>query len=30
MFADGQMPPKEFMRPEVAQVIAQSKAPFVE
>lgn len=30
MFADGQTPPKEFMRPEVAQVIAQSKAPFVE
>ena len=30
MFADGQVPPKEFMRPEVAQVIAESKAPFVE
>ena len=30
MFAEGQLPPKEFMRPEVAQVILQSKAPFVE
>ncbi len=30
MFTEGQTPPKEFMRPEVAQVITQSKAPFVE
>ncbi len=30
MFAEGQTPPKEFMRPEVSQVILQSKAPFVE
>ena len=30
MFAAGETPPKEFMRPEVAQVILKSKAPFVE
>jgi len=30
MFADGQTPPSEFMRPEVSKVIAQAKAPFVE
>jgi sulfate adenylyltransferase len=30
MFASGETPPKEFMRPEVAQVILKSKAPFVE
>ncbi len=30
MFAEGQTPPKEFMRPEVSQVILRSKAPFVE
>jgi sulfate adenylyltransferase len=30
MFAKGETPPKEFMRPEVAQVILSSKAPFVE
>ncbi len=30
MFADGEVPPKEFMRPEVAQTIAGFKQPFVE
>ena len=30
MFADGEVPPKEFMRPEVAQAIAKFKHPFVE
>ena len=30
MFTEGETPPKKFMRPEVAQVISQSKAPFVE
>jgi sulfate adenylyltransferase len=30
MFAAGETPPKEFMRPEVAQVILSSKTPFVE
>lgn len=30
MFAAGETPPKEFMRPEVAQVILKAKSPFVE
>jgi sulfate adenylyltransferase len=30
MFQAGQPPPKEFMRPEVAKVILDSKSPFVE
>lgn len=30
MFLSGETPPKEFMRPEVSQVILKSKAPFVE
>jgi len=30
MFAEGQVPPKEFMRPEVAQAILKSPKPFVE
>jgi sulfate adenylyltransferase len=30
MFQSGQAPPKEFMRPEVAEVILRSKRPFVE
>ena len=30
MFTEGKTPPKEFMRPEVAKVILESKAPFVE
>jgi sulfate adenylyltransferase len=30
MFQAGQPPPKEFMRPEVARVILDSKSPFVE
>ena len=30
MFQAGQAPPKEFMRPEVAQVILESRNPFVE
>jgi sulfate adenylyltransferase len=30
MFAAGETPPREFMRPEVAQAILKSKAPFVE
>ena len=29
MFAAGETPPKEFMRPEVAQVILKAKEPFV-
>ena len=29
MFAAGETPPKEFMRPEVAQVILNAEAPFV-
>ena len=29
MFAAGETPPKEFMRPEVAQVILKAEAPFV-
>jgi sulfate adenylyltransferase len=30
MFQAGETPPKEFMRPEVSQVILRSKTPFVE
>jgi sulfate adenylyltransferase len=30
MFLSGETPPKEFMRPEVSQVILTSKTPFVE
>jgi sulfate adenylyltransferase len=30
MFTEGEVPPKEFMRPEVAQAITQYKQPFVE
>ena len=30
MFQAGETPPKEFMRPEVSEVILKSKAPFVE
>ena len=30
MFQSGQAPPREFMRPEVAKVILESKSPFVE
>jgi ATP sulfurylase len=30
MFADGEVPPKEFMRPEVSQAISKFKHPFVE
>ena len=30
MFLSGETPPKEFMRPEVSQVILQSKSAFVE
>jgi sulfate adenylyltransferase len=30
MFQAGQAPPKEFMRPEVAEVILRAKTPFVE
>ncbi|MDA4118068.1 MAG: sulfate adenylyltransferase [Thaumarchaeota archaeon] len=30
MFAEGEVPPKEFMRPEVAQAIAKFKHPFVD
>jgi sulfate adenylyltransferase len=30
MFADGEVPPKEFMRPEVSQAIMKFKQPFVE
>jgi sulfate adenylyltransferase len=30
MFLSGETPPKEFMRPEVSQVILNSKTPFVE
>ena len=30
MFISGQTPPKEFMRPEVSQVILDTKNPFVE
>ncbi len=30
MFLAGETPPKEFMRPEVSQVILNSKTPFVE
>ena len=30
MFLSGETPPKEFMRPEVSQVILRSKMPFVE
>jgi ATP sulfurylase len=30
MFSAGETPPKEFMRPEVAQVILKHKSPFVE
>ncbi len=30
MFAEGQVPPKEFMRPEVSEVILKASAPFVE
>ena len=30
MFTKGETPPKEFMRPEVAQVILNTKSPFVE
>src|SRR5271154_4675926 len=30
MFAEGQVPPKEFMRPEVAQAILKFEKPFVE
>ncbi len=30
MFLSGETPPKEFMRPEVSQVILRSKTPFVE
>ena len=30
MFQSGETPPKEFMRPEVSEVILKSKTPFVE
>ena len=30
MFLSGEVPPKEFMRPEVSEVILKSKDPFVE
>ena len=30
MFLSGEVPPKEFMRPEVSQVILETKDPFVE
>ncbi|MGH9920165.1 MAG: sulfate adenylyltransferase, partial [Nitrososphaerales archaeon] len=30
MFADGELPPKEFMRPEVSQAILKFDKPFVE
>ena len=30
MFSDGQVPPKEFMRPEVAKAISKFEHPFVE
>jgi sulfate adenylyltransferase len=30
MFADGEVPPKEFMRPEVSHAISKFKHPFVE
>jgi sulfate adenylyltransferase len=30
MFLSGEVPPKEFMRPEVSEVILKSKEPFVE
>jgi sulfate adenylyltransferase len=30
MFSDGEVPPKEFMRPEVAQAILKFEHPFVE
>jgi len=30
MFADGEVPPKEFMRPEVSKAILKFEKPFVE
>jgi len=30
MFLSGETPPKEFMRPEVSQIILKSKTPFIE